>query len=138
MTTPSDCLILLLEEYNSDESSFGNKIYVLHDYESSLYLIRGLKDDGDEPFSFTAYDNNHDSVVDFLELFISRDDLCRITLYNFNDLPLTSNEITYDYLEEVCQEHNEVTAYRPDLFSKKTITKIVKVLKNVYNYYTSC
>lgn len=135
----SDCLILCLEEFDSDLNITEGKVYVLHD-SINKYVIRGngRRDDSSIPFSFISYDNNLDSLVDFLEIFIGADSLCKLTLYNHNDLPLTSEEITFNYLHDNLCNNNIITAYYPDYLSKKSLARTLKAIKNVFNpYYES-
>jgi hypothetical protein len=127
----SDCLILCLEEFDSELNITQGKVYVLHD-SNEKYLIRGRKDSESVPFSFICYDYNYESIVDFLELFIGVD-LCNITIYNHNDLPLTSDEITFEYLHENLDENNIFMAYSLDYFSKRGTTKALRAIKNVFN-----
>jgi hypothetical protein len=128
----ADCLILCLEEFDRDLNITKGKVYILHD-SNDKYLIRGSKDSESYPFSFICYDYNFESLVDFLEFFIGADGLCNLTIYNHNDLPLTSDEITFNYLHENLDENNIFTAYCLDYLSKRCTTKALKAIKNVCN-----
>jgi hypothetical protein len=112
------------------------KVYVLHD-SNDKYLIRGRRDNESLPFSFISHDYNLDSLVDFLEIFFGKQELCKLKLYNHNDLPLTSEEITFDYLHENLFDENIITSYYPEIFSKRDMTKALNSIKNVFNYYNA-
>jgi hypothetical protein len=137
MSTSSDCLVLLVESIDTEINEVLGKVYVLYDSTKQEYLVRGHDFEGDtkkRPFSFVTYGSDYESVIDFID-FLSSDDNVRITLYNFDDLPLTSQEITYEYLEDYSSEEYEILAFRPQQFSRKCIGKMLKMIKNIFNYY---
>jgi hypothetical protein len=137
MTSSSDCLVLLIEGFDTELNISVNKTYVLYDSVNQQYLVRGFdldKELSKKPFSFVTYGSDYESLIDFIDFF-SSDDHVRITLYNFDDLPLTCEEITYEYLEDYSSEEYEILAFRPQQFSRKCIGKMLKMIKNIFNYY---
>lgn len=131
----SDCLILYLKEYDPEEKESEAKAYVLYDTSTDLYIIRGKWDNDSVPFSFTSYGCNHESVTDFLQLFIGKDNLSETTIYNHTDLPLTSDEITFEYLQENLCSENILVSYKPEPFSKRETNRVVRVLRDLFNLY---
>lgn len=140
MSTSSDCLVLLVESMDTEINQVLGKVYVLYDSVNDLYLVRGRNINDDDPdaylksFSFVSYGDNYDSIVDFIDLF-STEEQMRITLYNFDDLPLTSEEIKYEYLEEYSDVQYEVLAFRSQNFSRSSVKKMLRMIKNLFNYY---
>jgi len=137
MTSSSDCLVLLIEGYDPELNISVNKTYVLYDNVNQQYLVRGLdfdKETQKKSFSFTVDYDATESIVDFTDFFSSGDQV-KIAVYNFDDLPLTSEEITYEYLEDYSSEEYEIFTFRPTNYSKTTIRRMLTMVKNMYNHY---
>lgn len=137
----SDCLVLCVEEIDTDYDNFSDyqkksRLYVLFDVTYGVFLIRGRRDNTEpnSTFSFIADSNNQESVVNFIDFF-TLDEPIIMTIYNMNELPLTSEEITCEYLEENSIEENIFLSYRQQDFSKSTLRKIMDIIKNIYNHY---
>lgn len=138
MTSSSDCLVLLVEGYDTELNISVNKTYVLYDSVNQQYLVRGFDVDKElskKPFSFTVDYDAYESIVDFTDFF-SSGDLVKITLYNFDDLPLTSQEITYEYLVDYSTNEYEILGYYPTTYSKSTIRRMLTMIRNMYNHYS--
>ena len=136
MTSSSDCLVLLIEGYDPELNISVNKTYVLYDNVNQQYLVRGLdfdKETQKKSFSFTVDYDATESIVDFTDFFSSGDQV-KIAVYNFDDLPLTSEEITYEYLEDYSSEEYEIFTFRPTNYSKTTIRRMLTMVKNLYNH----
>jgi hypothetical protein len=56
-------------------------------------------------------------------------------LYNCVNLPLDSDDITFGTLESSVSFRNEVTGYDYETYNKKTLKRMLRILRNVYNYY---
>lgn len=134
----SDCLTLLVELLDTEtlDTKVQGKLYILFDRNNDQFLIRGCNDldNSTPPYSFVVDEHNKKNLVDFVDLF-SNDDQIRLTIYNFNDLPLTSEEITFEYLEEYASEEYEFLSYRPDFYSRNGMKKILSVISSLCNYY---
>ena len=50
-------------------------------------------------------------------------------------MPNESNNITYDFLNVCDDRAYEVAGYDNQKYSKKTIMKYLRIIKNVFNYY---
>ena len=57
------------------------------------------------------------------------------TLYNYSDLPYSSENITYDYLSENASSEIELSGYDNKNYSKKELKNLFEILKNVFNNY---
>lgn len=135
----SDCLTLLVELLDTEtlDTKVQGKLYILFDSNNNQFIIRGCNDldlSNYYPYSFLVDEHNKKDLVDFIDLF-SNEDQIRLTIYNFNDLPLTSEEITFEYLEEYASEEYEFLSYRPQFFSKSSMKKILSVISSLRNYY---
>jgi hypothetical protein len=74
-------------------------------------------------------------VVDYLAFVIDNNNLLNYRLYNNKDLPLNSDNITFEQLTKSLNDSEELVSYDNDKFSKKTLQKRIKVLRYVYNLY---
>ena len=127
---PTDCLILKVEEVNDDRRIVDNEIFILFDKNTETYVLRGRRV---ETYSFSS--KTSDDVLNFLAFIIDNNNLLNYRLYNNKDLPLDSDDITYEQIVESLGSGDELVRYVEDRFSKKTLQKRIEVLRYVYNYY---
>lgn len=127
---PTDCLILKVEEVNDDRRIVDNEIFILFDKNTETYVLRGRRT---ETYSFSS--KTSDDVLNFLAFIIDNNNLLNYRLYNNKDLPLDSDDITYEQIVESLGSGDELVRYVEDRFSKKTLQKRIEVLRYVYNYY---
>ena len=148
-----DCLVLCI----NDLSTF--KLFVLYDTKKKIYELRGknynllsdnLESDdlGSEndsytdssseqeekdidfvPFSFKSKKRKH--LMEFIEYMVAVNS-CEFTIYNYNNFPLSSNKITYDFLDKYQESKNEIFCYERDSFDKDMCKKFLKMIKNIY------
>lgn len=129
----SDCLILYVQEF-SEENHAESSVYVLYDSHTGKYLVRGQKEEGHVPYSFNVRDTKSDSIVNFIDMILGGE-LCRITMYNHSDLPLTNEEITYEYLNDNLSNDSAIFGYRADKFSRSEFRKALEIIKDLFNIY---
>jgi hypothetical protein len=140
-THSTDCLVLKLEDNNEHNNLSRHVIYVLYDVESHCYVVRGLniqngwakKYPDDCPYSFISKDTN--SLADFILQVISKHCTVKEVLYNYDNLPELSSEITYDFLKNNELEDYEISYNPQKCLHKKSLLSTLKILKNVFNYY---
>jgi hypothetical protein len=133
--TPPDCLVL--EIYANNELVDERKrIFVWYDSIERRFFLRGKSDDNESishhPFNFKSKRAYH--VADFVQLIIDKKSILKVAMYNFMDLPFSSNDITFEMLET--NENAEViyTNYDYPLKYHK-LTYLMKTLENIYNSY---
>ena len=73
--------------------------------------------------------------MDFVRTVICKSNLWSYSLYNCSDLPLDSDDITFGTLESSVTTDNEITGYDHQDYNKKTLKRMLRILRNVYNYY---
>ena len=134
----SDCLVLHISEIDPSLKKEDTSIFIIYDIVKNKFLIRGKRRNIKNEFT-PSYEFQCDtlkSLLDFLEVTLSSPgyDL-NITIYNYNDLSLKSEWITYDYLLENKVEVNEIVGYDGKKYSRNYIKSLAKLLMNVYNYY---
>jgi hypothetical protein len=129
MDKSADCLILRIDEHQLNGSTFNtNHMYVLYDANASHFLIRGVS--YDIPFSFKARYNRN--VRQFVECVTNSNSTLYYSLYNYPDLPTSSDKITYDYLSELSDDYALSLDKTSNTVSLKSMISLVQ---NVFNYY---
>jgi hypothetical protein len=121
----NDSLILKIEEFDCETQMNTNTIFVL--YDKYNFILRGEKTKHSTvPYSFEC--SKVKSLAEFI-LMTSNHEL-QYSMYVHPDLPLESNDITYDYLSENLTEYHEISGnYKPDLLTA------LSIVKNVFNSY---
>ena len=133
--TPPDCLVL--EIYVNNQIFYERKrVFVWYDSYERRFFLRGKNDDSEiisyNPFNFKSKRASH--VADFLNLIIDKRSILEVALYNFMDLPLSSNDITYEMLLE--NEYAEVI-YTNENYPLKNhkLRELMNTLTTIYNSY---
>ena len=136
-TTVTDCLVLKIEERDADSGELDTTVYVIYDKKEHNYVIRGqrcpLKYSESCTYSFVCKD--HRDLADFLSFIIYKENLWTYVLYNYDNLPYDSNDLTYDFLIENDSSVYELTGYNNLDYSRKGLCSILRMLRNVFNYY---
>ena len=137
MTAPTDCLVLKIEEYGINDGELDTSLYILYDKLKRRYVIRGKRKDYNgntfQPFSFVC--NNSKDLTKFITFVICKVSLCSYILYNYDNLHMSSDDITYDFLCENESYNYELAGYNKVKFDKKRLLQNVRMLNNVFNYY---
>jgi len=132
----TDCLVLKIEEHTFDTNELDTTLYVLYDKKKHYFVVRGQRSSNKMDsclFSFNCkYVND---LTDFISFIICTKNKWTYVLYNYDNLPYTSANITYDFLKENDSQIYELSAYEKQLYNKCVLLKNLKMLKNVFNYY---
>lgn len=135
-TQVPDCLVLKIEEYDSETHELDTTVFLFYDYKEHNYVIRGKRavterhDSCD--YSFVCLDER--DLADFLEFIICKKNLWTYVLYNYDNLPYNSNDITYDFLTDVSPVY-ELTGYNKQKYRRGKLLTILRILRNVFNYH---
>ena len=130
--TPSDCLVLKLEEIDSDLDKLDTTIYILYDQNEEKYVVRGRRGSSTHTYSFDC--KCACELTDFLAYLVCKNNKVNEILYNYKNLPLTSDEITFQFLQENESSKYEISGYDNLKLKKKNLFKNLKMLQNVFNY----
>jgi len=133
MTCP-DCLVLKIEEYEDDTNENIANIFVLYDQSRDKYVLRGScisTKRQTSPYSFIA-DSAYD-VSEFILFAMDRQNFKNVVLYNYDNLPETSDEITYEFLCQWQSLNYEIAGYNNSKPSVKSLAKTLRMLRNIYN-----
>jgi hypothetical protein len=135
-TQVPDCLVLKIEEYDSETYELDTTIFLLYDKKERQYVIRGKRavtkryDSCD--YSFVC--NKINDLVDFLGFVICKQNFWTYVLYNYDNLPYDSNDITYDFLTDVSSVY-EISGYNKQKYNKNKLLTNLRMLRNVFNYH---
>ena len=135
--TSTDCLVLKIEEYDVSSGKLDTSVFILYDQREQCYIVRGQRVDTKHtesvPYSFTC--KRTKDLVNFLSVAICKESASSYILYNYNDLPMSSHDITYSSLYDDESIANEIAAYDNLFYKKSVLKKYLGMLKNVFNIY---
>jgi hypothetical protein len=130
--TITDCIVLNIA------ATSGSQVFIIYDCKTRLYEIRGKNDDVTAeysyylPYSFSCEMAKH--LSEFIHnVFYYENN--KVTLYNCDQLPETSEDITFEFLDENLRSRNEIFSYLYKSFSKKSCKKLLKIMRHIYNEY---
>jgi hypothetical protein len=131
-----DTLVLKIVEQDVDLNRPDTTLYILYDKITSRYVIRGQRNDTKEDACTYSYECEFaNDLVDFLEFLLDRTNTFSYILYNYDNLPSSSNEITFEFLKEYDSRKYELSGYDNQKFKRKVILKNLRMLRNIFNYY---
>jgi hypothetical protein len=132
-----DCLVLKLEEVERNTNYIDTTLYIIYDKKNNNYLIRGQRNSTPKyqacTYSFTC--ELPYQLADFIGYIISSDNRINETLFNYDNLPYLSNDITYDFLYNNEHIDYEISGYDNKKLKRKRILRNLRILKDVYNNY---
>jgi len=136
-TTVTDCLVLKIEERDVVTKDLDTTVYIIYDKKEHNYVVRGkrspLKHCDSCTYSFICKDRS--DLEDFLSFVVCRKNLWTFVLYNYDNLPYDSNDITYEFLKEYESNVYELSGYNNTKYSRKSLSLTLRMLRNVFNYY---
>ena len=136
MLNVSDCLVLKLEEFEHNTDNIDNTIYILYDTNKETYIVRGSRNglvNGQMDFSYEC--ENMDSLMIFVRYAIGKYNKVSESLYNFPEMYVDSNNITFDYLCERGRDSEEISGYMITRIKKSRLKKMLAMLRDIGNYY---
>ncbi len=134
--TVPDTLVLKIIEYDIDINEKDTTLYILYDKTKHRFVIRGKRREttiASYPYSFEC-EYAHE-LADFIEFLIDSENNVSYILYNYDNLPETSNEITYDFMEKSDNATYEIAGYDNKKLSRRELLRNLRMLRNVFNYY---
>ena len=136
-TTVTDCLVLKIEERETDVEILDTTIYVIYDKKERNYVVRGKRrvTNNIDACTYSFVCKDHRDLADFLSFVICKENLWTYVLYNYDNLSYDSNDITYEFLKEYESNVYELTGYNNLDYSRKGLCSILRMLRNVFNYY---
>ena len=135
-TVIPDTLVLKIVEHDVNLGKPDTTLYLLYDNAKRRYVIRGQRNDSKVAsctYSFECELVNN--LADFLEFLLDKTNRFSFILYNYDNLPNTSNEITFDFLKSYDSIEYELSGYDNEKLDRTQLLKILRMLRNVFNYY---
>jgi hypothetical protein len=136
-TIVNDCLVLKIEERETDVELLDTTIYVIYDKKDHNYVVRGKRRATEiaDSCTYSFVCNDSRDLADFLSFVVCKNNLWTYVLYNYDNLPYDSNDITYEFLKEYESNVYELAGYNNLDYSRKRLCSILRMLRNVFNYY---
>jgi len=132
-----DCLVLKIEEHDAETQKLDTTLYILYDKKCSNYVVRGrraiTRTQHSCEYSYICKDL-HDLHF-FITFVISKLNLWTFVLYNYDNLPIESNNITFDFLYSYDHSDYELVAYDKVNYKRRELMNVLRMLRNVFNYY---
>ena len=131
-----DCLVLKIEEYDSETYELDTTVFLLYDKKEHHYVIRGKRavTERHDSCDYSFVCNDYRDLVYFLEFVICKQNLWTYVLYNYDNLPYDSNDITYDFLTDVSTVY-ELSGYNKQTYSRRKLLANLRMLRSVFNYH---
>jgi hypothetical protein len=132
-----DCLVLKIEGVNINRSDIETTIYVLYDKKDHNYVIRGKRSDSEfyESKEYSFICEELQDVIYFITFVVSKKNLWSYTLYNYDSLPVDSNDISFEYMHNNDYADMVLAMYENKKYNRHILTKNLRMLRNVFNYY---
>jgi hypothetical protein len=132
-----DCLVFKLEEIEADTNEIDTTLYVLYDKITHRYVVRGRRRWTPRiqscTYSFECVFAK--DLVDFIQYVICKGNKVNETLFNYDNLPNNSNEITYEFLHDYDHIDYELSGYNDKKLNRKRLLRNLRMLRNLYNVY---
>jgi len=134
----SDTLVLKIEEVEENNGEqVDTRMFVFYDHYDWCYHVRGertcTRNVNYQAYSFRC--DTLETLVDFIWFAISKENILNYTLYNYDELPANSDEISYEEMAWHQSIAKEIAGYDNRRFTRKGLKRVLKLLRNVYNPY---
>lgn len=131
-----DCLVLKIEEYDIDNGNLDTTLYIIYDKKEEKYVIRGKRySENMESCTYSFNCEFTQELFDFITFVICKQNRWTYVLYNYDNLPATSDEITYEFLKSDESKVYELGGYDRQKFKESELLSNLRMLRNVFNYY---
>lgn len=133
MNTKYNNLVLHIESYNEDE--IENSIFVGYHHKTREFFLCGKCGQVEGKTDFVPFFlcGKYHSVISFLELII-HDDVCNITLYNYDNIP-DFEDISYQFLIDNIDKKYEILGYDDVNIDSYIFKNTIRTCKDMYSYY---
>jgi hypothetical protein len=136
MSKNTDCLVLKIEEHDIDTKELDTTLYILYDKNEHHFVVRGKRFSNYTDYCTYSFNcENAKDLADFISFVVCMKNQWSYSLYNYDNLPQTSDEISYDFLKRHDSKEYELTGYDFQKFKRKDLLKRLRMLRNVFNYY---
>ena len=136
-TSIPDCLVFKFEEIEQHTDKIDTTVYVLYDKSEHNYVVRGQRrwTPTNQSCSYSFNCEYAKDLVDFLQYIVCKDNVVNETLFNYDNLPESSNDITYEFLHDYDHSDYEISGYDRQKFGRKRLLRNLRMLRNVSNHF---
>jgi hypothetical protein len=133
----TDCLVFKFEEFDVDKKEIDNTLYILYDKRNHRYLVRGQRrwTPRNQSCSYSFECEFANDLADFVKYVICPYNRVNEVLYNYDNLPENSDDITYEFLHAYDHSDYEISGYNGNKLSRNRLLRNLRMLRNLYNYY---
>ena len=136
-TTVPDCLVFKFQEIDDTTGDVDTTVYVLYDKNQHHYVVRGQRR-WTPRYQSCTYSFNCEyakDLVEFLQYVVCKGNIVNETLFNYDNLPYDSNDITYEFLHYYDHSDYELAGYDRQKFGRKRLIRNLRMLRNVSNVF---
>ena len=137
--SPSDCLVFKITEFCTQSTQIDNSLFIIYDTLKKHYIIRGKRTNGksftSEPYSFIYEETDIKNLIYLIKFVTCQSSLLNYELYNYDNLPIDSNDITFEFLNSFEHPSYEIIAYDNQEFNAIELKNIINMLRAVYNHF---
>jgi hypothetical protein len=132
-----DCLVFKFEEVESQTNQIDTTLYILYDKCKHKYIIRGRRriTPTCDSCTYSFECEFAKDLVDFIQYIFCPSNTVNELLYNYDNLPNDSNEITYEFLRNYDHSDYEISGYNVANMKRQSLLKNLRMLRNIHNYY---
>ena len=130
---PTDCLVLRIDETDVDTKKLDVVTYVLYDSNNEMFVVRVKREN--EWTTHSYYCDSVKQLSSFLSTVICKQNLWSYTLFTMENLSENSDDIGFGTLDVKATKETELCGYDSLPYSRRTLKKMLSILRNVYNYY---
>jgi hypothetical protein len=134
--TVPDTLVLKIVEYDENTHKNDTTLYMFYDQSIQRYVIRGKRKEIPNLdlciYSFEC--RSVHSLADFIKFVIDRHNYVSYILYNYDNLPATSDEVTFDFLSSNDDISYEIAGYDRQELKRNDLVRNLRMLRNIFNY----
>lgn len=132
-----DCLVLKFEEVEKESKQIDNTIYVFYDKKTHYFFVRGRRrwTPATQSCTYSFQCEYAKDLADFLQYTICNNNTVNEVLYNYDNLPFESNDVTFEFLHDYDHSDYEISGYDGVNLDRKVLLRNLRMLRNVFNFY---
>lgn len=134
--TVPDTLVLKIVEHDDQTNKVDTTLYVFYDQSTRRYVIRGNRRETPRldscVYSFECKTVN--DLADFVQFVIDRNNYVSYILYNFDNLPSASDDVTFEFLSGNDDISYEIAGYDNESLIRSDLVRNLRMVKTVFNY----
>ena len=134
--TVPDTLVLKIVEYDDSTNLPDTTLYIFYDVSYRKYVIRGKRRETplNKSCTYSFECKFSEDLVDFIEFVIDKSNNVSYIMYNYDNLPFLSNDVTFEFLSDYADVVYEISGYDNKKLKRRNLLRYLIILRNVFNY----